>query len=158
QMPAGRAQGEYDGAMKTMTIVGFLSSAGALVACGTSQKDACVQFAQASCDALQRCDPNFVNVQFRDLATCDTRIEMFCNTQFPTESAVRRGDMVACAQAIPNATCSELLINDRFAFDNLPECASPAGKRTDGTVCFTDGQCASGYCDRAGSNPFSGPV
>jgi hypothetical protein len=142
--------------MKTTTIVGFLSSAVALTACGTSQKDACVQYAQAFCDQIQSCFPDSFVRTFNDISLCDTRVEAFCAAQFPTDTALKPSDLVACAQAMSTATCGQVTLNDKFTLGNLPECNAPAGKRDDGTVCATDSQCASASCNHGAVLGFCG--
>lgn len=122
---------------------------GTLPACGgPSQDEACTQYSQASCDALQRCNPDTFNRIYGDSNTCLTRQKLACSYQFPQNSNTTPQNFVDCAKAVPAASCNQLLVNQILMLSNLPECRPQPGTQENGSLCYADAQCQSTFCDR----------
>jgi hypothetical protein len=133
-------------------------AAGVLAACGPSKEDACATFAQGFCDRLESCDPDAVTTTFGDSATCVDRLKIFCSTQYPPNSGTTPDFIQGCGNALTSATCDQFIVNGAPSFNTITECKTPAGSQDDGTLCFTDSQCRSTYCDKGPPNvgPFNG--
>lgn len=118
-----------------------------------TQEEACAALAQASCDALQRCSPDSFNRTYADSATCLARQRLSCSYQFPANSNTPTQRFIDCAKAVPGAECSQILINQSLALTNLADCRPLPGNQDNGTLCSTDAQCKSTFCDKG---PLSG--
>jgi hypothetical protein len=125
-------------------------------ASGPSQQDACAALAQATCDALQRCNSDLFQRTYPDAATCVARQQLSCSTQFPPNSNTTTQNFVDCAGAIPGAACSQILINQTLVLTNLAACRPAPGNQDNGTLCFADSQCKSTYCDKGPLNGLCG--
>jgi hypothetical protein len=76
------------------------------------------------------------------------RQQLACSYQFPEGSNTTPQNFIACAKAVPGATCNQLVVNQALVLTSLPECRPLAGSQDNGTVCFADSQCKSTYCDK----------
>jgi hypothetical protein len=108
--------------------------------------EACGQFAQVQCDAIDRCAPIFFKEQYGDATVCVSRLKLSCNTdQMVTGVARTAADLVACSQAVPGLACADALAN------NLPTACQPRpGTVANGAACGSDLQCQSTYCNKTG--------
>lgn len=113
-----------------------------------SQEEACTAFAQASCDALQRCNPDAFNRTYADGTTCLTRQQLACSYQFPQNSNTTTRNFLDCGHALQAASCAQLLVNQTVVLTNVTECRPLPGNQTNGSVCFADTQCKSTFCDK----------
>lgn len=113
-----------------------------------SQQEACAELSQATCDALQRCNPDLFQRTYPDNPTCVSRQQLSCSYQFPANSNTTTQSFVACSRAIPGAACNQLMVNQALVLTNIPECRPVPGSQDNGTVCFADSQCKSTYCDK----------
>jgi hypothetical protein len=113
-----------------------------------SQAEACTAFAQASCDALQRCSPDAFTRTFVDSATCLSRQQLSCSYQFPGNSNTTTQAFIDCSTATTAASCSQLVTNGSVVLTNLSQCRPAAGSQDNGSLCYADSQCKSTYCDR----------
>jgi hypothetical protein len=114
-----------------------------LVSCssGPSVDDACAQEAAALCDKIDLCVKNATTLFFTDKPTCVSRAKSDCvATLGAADIDTSPDDVVACATALPNASCDDALANKVTACDPKP------GKRATGAACADDAQCQSTYC------------
>ena len=137
--------------VRTRAILPFLAVV--VVACGGSTSSigggsevtadqASADVANAYCNRAQSCAPAYITVSFGDVATCATRLKA---TLLPSMGATgvteTPAQYEACAAAVPNATCSDLLAR------TLPgPCQPVPGTLAAGAACAVDGQCASTHC------------
>mgnify|MGYP000851917341 CR=1 FL=1 len=121
-----------------------------LPACSSepTQAEACAAYAQSSCDAMQRCSPDAFNRVYGDTATCTARQQLGCGYQFPANSNTKPQNFIDCAAVVTSASCSQLLVNQNVVLTNLPECRPLPGTQELGSVCFSDTQCASTFCNK----------
>lgn len=118
--------------------------------------EACTAFAQATCDVLQRCNPDALSRTYGDAATCNARQKLSCSYQFPENSNTTTQGYLDCAAAIPAASCGQLLVNQNLVLTNLSQCRPLPGMLDNGTICFNDAQCKSTFCDRGVLNGLCG--
>lgn len=107
---------------------------------------ACGDVAKATCAALQRCDPHWLQIDFGTVAACEPRVQQACATE---ASAMDAGGL-----ALPLQSCLQQLATDCRAqrSGHLPTCALKAGARALGAVCALDSQCQSQNCKPTGSS------
>lgn len=106
---------------------------------------ACADAASAFCTQLQSCSSFGLQVEYGDLATCETRFALGCvqTLQFPGSGATA-ASTESCATALPAISCTD------FIAVNLGNaCATQAGTVANGAACGDDAQCASTFCARA---------
>ncbi len=112
---------------------------------------ACGDVAKATCAALQRCDPHWLQIDFGTVAACEPRVQQACATQ--------AGAADAGGLALPLQACLQQLGADCRALrpGHLPTCALLPGVRAQGAVCALDAQCQSLNCKAtSGSAPGCG--
>jgi hypothetical protein len=146
--------------VRTIATRGALLSLVVVAACGnvTPSNDgggppptadqACAEFSQVFCNALQTCASFFTQVLYGDAATCLARTKLSCVTDQSVPGINRTpADVVACANAARNATCDELIANRLpAACDNVP------GPTIDGGGCGSSLQCMSGHCEKGNNS------
>jgi hypothetical protein len=140
--------------MKTLLVSSALVLVGAAVACGgstggigggVSTDTATTDAANAYCNRAQACAPAYVTLGFGDVATCSSRYKQVLVASFGAEGSVETADQIeACAQALPNTTCADLIGNNA-----PPACQSVPGTLADGAACGSDSQCKGGSCHLA---------
>jgi hypothetical protein len=115
----------------------------------TVEEQALQSYAEAFCDLMGRCAPFMVSYLYGDDATCIARyVAGGRRAVLPTASGVNKtaADVVSCATEMTSMTCAEL-----YAGGRSTACPTIPGALSEGEDCFTDLQCASGFCDRAGA-------
>jgi hypothetical protein len=98
--------------------------------------------ANAYCNRAEACAPAFVTVGFGNVATCIERLKQSLLPVFGadgTSSTPERTE--ACAQAIPQMSCSDLL--SRITPD---ACQTLPGSLAEGAACSADSQCQGTRC------------
>jgi hypothetical protein len=103
---------------------------------------ACTDLDTSTCGALSACSTFVLQLQFGDAATCVARNDLACNTGQAASGVGRTTtDIEGCAQAIPAATCPDLIAG------KLPDaCQDRPGTVVNGAVCGSNAQCQSTYC------------
>jgi hypothetical protein len=127
-----------DAAMRTLAAIALL-----LTACssGPTAHDACAQLATAQCDKLDACITNGTSQRYTDKATCVARLMASCTTSLAAADTANNPDnVIACATAVPTASCDDYIGNDVVA------CAPLMGKRALGSPCAYPAQCQSAVC------------
>ncbi len=115
----------------------------------TAEEQALQSYAEAFCDLMDRCAPFMVSYLYGDEATCVARYVAGGRAAvLPAASGVNKtaADVVSCATAMTTMTCAGL-----YAGERLTACPAVPGTLSEGADCFTDLQCASGFCDRVGA-------
>ena len=109
---------------------------------GASTDEATTDAANAYCNRAQACAPAYVTLGYGDVATCASRYKQTLVTSFGASGSVETaGQIEACAQAIPNTTCADLLGR------NPPSaCQTVPGTLADGAPCGSDSQCTGAVC------------
>jgi hypothetical protein len=129
-------------------------AAAAVVACSgkggsaVSPAQACSDLASAICNKLNSCAPFYVTLAYGSVSQCMTRAAIGCpNLISANGSGATAGDVEACAQAYPSASCADLESN------TSPSACQIAGTLPAGSACGGDQQCAgpNGYCKIAAS-------
>jgi hypothetical protein len=118
------------------------TSDGASDAPAVTPDQACTELAAAFCEKANSCAPVFVQLEYGDVATCNSRFKPTClgGLSAPGTSATP-ANVSACATAAKAATCSALFDN------NSPsECLPKPGTLDDGKPCTGDNQCKSAFC------------
>jgi hypothetical protein len=127
-------------ALVTLTAIacGGTTGGGGSVTADQAATDA----ANAYCNRAQACAPTYVTAGFGDVATCASRLKSTLLPAFGATGTSSTPDQTeACAQAIPQATCSDLLSR------RMPDaCKTLPGKLADGAACAFDGQCQGTRC------------
>jgi hypothetical protein len=112
---------------------------------GVTADQATTDVANAYCNRAQECAPAYVTVGFGDVATCATRLKATLTPSLGAAGVTETpAQYEACAQALPNATCADLLGRSMPA-----PCQPVPGTLADGAACAVDGQCASSHCGLA---------
>jgi hypothetical protein len=102
---------------------------------------ACLEQATARCMKLMTCSPTDLQHRFGDLATCQTRSQIACNSGVNApDTAASAVNVLACANAIPAMTCAAFL----SGVQPPAACLPPSGPGS-GTCAF-DAQCADSFC------------
>jgi hypothetical protein len=98
--------------------------------------------ANAYCTRLDACSHIFVELVWGDVPTCTSRLEAEFASGLAASGTTWTPDrMQACAQAIPAASCDQILGR------NLPAaCIPSAGTLANGAACGSDAQCSGGHC------------
>jgi hypothetical protein len=92
------------------------------------------------CAKLNACAPLLVSIVYGTVEACTTRFKLSCIDAFKAaDSGLTAASIAACSAALPGASCEDVL------YRKLSAC-NAKGKRTNGTACGTDEQCATGYC------------
>jgi hypothetical protein len=104
---------------------------------------ACDMLAQAMCGRIAACAPPALPLFYVDMATCLSRVKLGCTKdQMDADITRTAADLATCAQAIPNASCDDLLAK------MLPAaCQTKPGMRLNGEGCGSSLQCASAHCE-----------
>jgi hypothetical protein len=139
------------GHVKTRATLPSLACAAALAACsgstssisgGVSSDQAMTDAANAYCSRAQACAPAYVTFGYGDVATCATRYKLVLTTSFGAPGSVETADQIeACAQAIPGATCADVLSRSPPS-----ACHTVPGTLGDGNPCQSDSQCTGAVC------------
>jgi len=114
----------------------------------TGSEQALATYADAICNLFDTCAPFMLGYLYGDLQNCiDRYVAGGRAAVLPDAPGVGRsaGDVIACADALSTMTCEELYAGGRDT-----ACPSIAGTLSDGEGCFSDLQCATGFCDRSG--------
>ncbi|HEX8789321.1 MAG TPA: hypothetical protein VF765_00110 [Polyangiaceae bacterium] len=113
----------------------------AAVEAGPSATQACDDFAMAFCSQLAKCTPFALQTTYGDMATCVMRAAIPCPAAL-TASGTKTtpSDLEQCVQAISAETCDEALDNPQ------PSACSIPGTVAAGSVCGSDWQCSTGFC------------
>jgi hypothetical protein len=107
-----------------------------------SADQAATDAASAFCNKVSSCVPTFVQIQWGDAGTCSSKFTaLLKGTLAATGTSANPADMEQCAQAIPAASCDDVLGR------NLPEpCRPEAGTLADGAACGDNAQCKGKLC------------
>ena len=98
--------------------------------------------AQAYCARLQACAPSVLQAFYGDVATCAVAFSGDVVRGYHGTGVTQTPDQVAaCAAAIPQATCADLLSRKTPA-----ACKPAAGTLADGAACAADVQCQGSRC------------
>jgi hypothetical protein len=109
---------------------------------GVTAAQAAADAAMAYCTRAQACAPAYVTFGFGDVATCEARFALELLPFFTaTGTSSSPSQTEACAQAIPQMSCADLLAR-RVA----GPCASMPGQLANGAACAGDPQCAGTRC------------
>jgi hypothetical protein len=151
--------------MKRSLVGAFAAVAVAIVACGgsttpalsggsdasadggsssVSAQQACTDVASALCTAVNGCSAFLVQLEYGDVATCQTRFQATCITALAAPgTGMTASTMEACATAVAGEACADIVSN------NPPSaCHAVAGQLANGTACGDPSQCQSTYCNR----------
>src|SRR5262249_26873477 len=106
--------------------------------------EACNQFGTAICAALEACGPALLQYLYGTMANCVSRQALGCSTDQTAPGTGRTTtQIVACAQAVPSITCSDL------AAGNIPDVCQPVpGTVINGAGCGSSAQCQSTHCEK----------
>jgi hypothetical protein len=106
--------------------------------------EACRQQAVAICDALEECATIAVKFFYVDKPVCVTRQMLGCMTDQAVPGTTRTpADILGCTRDIVAASCANLLAS------KIPDsCLVKPGPQASGTVCGSDWQCQSAYCQK----------
>lgn len=130
--------------LASLALAGLLACSGSTssIGGGVSTDQATTDAANAYCNRAQACAPAYVTLGYGDVATCASRYKQALVTSFGAPGSVETADQIeACAQAIPNATCADLLGR------NPPSaCHTVPGNLGDGNPCGSDAQCSGAVC------------
>jgi hypothetical protein len=109
-----------------------------------SADQACTDAANALCAKLNMCSALFVQIVFGDVSTCVSRSHAPCASGLSAHgTGASPSTLEACAQAIPGASCTDVLSH------NTPAACKPLmGQLANGTACGDSSQCQSGYCNQ----------
>jgi len=126
-------------------ILGVVLAACSGTTASVSLGQAAGDVATAVCNKLNSCAALVVNADYGDVATCITRETLaYKNTLSAPSTGWSPASLDACAQAVPGASCVDLLGH------NLPAaCQTPAGHLAAGAACADNAQCQSAYCNIA---------
>jgi hypothetical protein len=122
----------------------------AAVACGGSTDGSSVTTDQAAsdvssalCARANACASAYVSLVWGDATTCSAKLKsQFAGVLASNGTSWTPAAVDACAQAIPNATCDQILGR------NLPSaCIAKAGTLANGAACGDDSQCMGGHCN-----------
>jgi hypothetical protein len=119
------------------------SDAGAdsMVMTGPTAAQAASDAANAYCALVETCAPAYLTLGMGDVATCQTAFAANVMALFGANGApITPADVEACAQAIPNVSCSDILSRK-----SSPACRF-MGTLPDGSACASDAQCSGGRC------------
>jgi hypothetical protein len=110
-----------------------------------SDDQAAADAANAFCSRVSACVPALTSLQWGDASTCTSKYKnVLLGTLHATGTSATPASLEACAQAIPGASCDDLL--DR----NLPDpCRAKAGSLMDGQACGDNSQCTGKMCNIA---------
>jgi hypothetical protein len=108
-----------------------------------SASQAASDVGKAICARYEACAPFLLQFAWGDTTSCASRLSgQFTSTLGAPGTGWTPSAVEACVQALPNASCDELLDH------NLPAvCRPPAGQVAEGGACGDNSQCASGYCN-----------
>ena len=112
---------------------------------GVSTDQAITDAANAYCNRAQACAPAYVTLGYGDVTTCSSRYKQVLQASFGATGSVETADQIeACAQAIPDTTCADLM-------GNRPPsaCQTVPGTLADGAACGSDSQCKGASCHLA---------
>ena len=109
---------------------------------------ACDQMAHAMCQRVSDCAPPALPLFYVDMATCLDRVKLGCTKDQEDADITRTpDDIAASAQALPGATCDDLLAKV------LPTaCQTQPGTRLNGEGCGASLQCMSAHCEITAGN------
>jgi hypothetical protein len=101
--------------------------------------------AGAFCSRISDCVPAFIQLEWGDVATCTAKFKaQLTGTLAASGTSSTPADLEACAQAIPSATCDDVLGR------NLPDvCKAKAGALANGAACGDNSQCTGKLCNIA---------
>jgi hypothetical protein len=101
--------------------------------------------ANAFCARVNACVPALTSLQWGDVPTCTGKYKnLLLGTLHATGTSATAADLEACAQAIPAASCDDVLGR------NLPEpCKAKSGSLMDGQACGDNSQCSGKMCNIA---------
>jgi len=114
----------------------------------TAEQAALASYADALCNLFGTCAPYMLGYLYGDLQSCiDRYVAGGRAAVLPQAPGVGRSpaDVLACASAMSSMTCDELYAGARDT-----ACPTIPGTLSEGDDCFSDLQCASGFCDRLG--------
>ncbi len=140
---------------RTLSAVSFAalaacsSSSASKVAAGDAGTDAgpsidkvAADAAQAYCSRLQACAPSLMMAFYGDVAGCASAFSGDVVRGYHGTGVKQTVDQIAaCAAAIPQTTCSDLLARKTIA-----ACKPAAGTLADGAACAADAQCQGSRC------------
>jgi hypothetical protein len=99
----------------------------------------------AYCTRAEACAPAFVKVAFGDVMTCEQGLKAGLLAAFTAPgTSTSPAQTEACAQAIPQTSCADLL-----ARKNPTACATLPGQLSAGAACGNDAQCTGTRCQVA---------
>jgi hypothetical protein len=132
----------------SVVSVGLIAGCSALACSGSSGSSvsatqAATDVANAFCARIDACASYALQLLASDVATCGSRASSIFSTGIEASSSGWTPSAAeACAQAIPKASCDDVLDH------NLPSaCVPPAGQLATGATCGDNAQCMSGYCN-----------
>lgn len=109
---------------------------------GVSAEQAATDAANAYCQRAEQCAPAYVSIGFGDVGTCAKRLKTELLPVFGSNgTSSTPAQTEACAQAIPQTTCADLL-----GRKNPAACQTLPGMLPDGTACGADSQCHGTRC------------
>jgi hypothetical protein len=105
----------------------------------------CKEYAYTRCTALQGCSPTQMQIEFGDVATCETSFTDSCVlASAAPSSGSTLAHVQACTTAISGWVCSDLI----YSQNTPPACATPQGSLTNGAPCTVNSQCQTAFCLR----------
>jgi hypothetical protein len=111
---------------------------------GSSGQQACADAATAICGTVNGCSSLLLQLQYGDIATCQTRFQTACvRTLGASGTGFTPAMMEACAQKVATESCADVVSNNPPA-----ECQAAVGELANGVACGDSSQCQSQYCNK----------
>lgn len=105
---------------------------------------ACMDYVTTLCQAVERCTPFYVSVNYGDTATCIQRLSLNCAKNLAVNGSNITAEFIEqCLPSYAAESCTDLLIGKV-----PPACKTPPGALAGGAACGEDSQCATTYCSK----------
>lgn len=141
---AGEADGTLIGPDAATTDGASNEAAPSTGDAGTTAATACTLLGEARCMALDQCSGGMATTaRWGGPSVCKARIDAQCLQDLAaTGTGATPATVVACASALGNQSCADVLAND-----TPEECAPVSGSLANFSPCFASGQCQSSFCE-----------
>ena len=111
----------------------------------------CAPAASRFCRKMLDCAPLFLEIAWKDLATCASRMTLDCESDvLARDSGLTLESVETCVRALDTTSCSD------FFWRKIDACWA-RGARADGDRCGSHKQCSSGYCAFQGECGYCAP-
>lgn len=106
---------------------------------------ACMNYAQANCNATAQCSPYVLTSNFGSMETCIERSYLFCKgIVFLPGNSWNETTLNACADGLNTVNCDEF--KSQFFRGGIFACRPLPGSLADGSACSDASQCQGAYC------------